>query len=59
MPDPPDHGYPASRRVRTRGGTKVAEDDDILSTIVGKPTGTKVVTVERGQLALFADAVKE
>ena len=34
-------------------------DDDILSTIIGKPTGTKVVTVERGQLALFADAVKE
>lgn len=37
----------------------MAEDDDILSTIIGKPTGTKVVTVERGQLALFADAVKE
>ena len=33
--------------------------DDILSTIIGKPTGTTVVTVERGQLALFADAVKE
>lgn len=31
--------------------------EDILSTIIGKPTGTKVVTVERGQLALFADAV--
>jgi N-terminal half of MaoC dehydratase len=34
-------------------------EDDILSTIIGKPTGTTVVTVERGQLALFADAVKE
>ncbi len=33
--------------------------DDILSTIIGKPTGTTVVTVERGQLALFADAVKD
>ena len=33
--------------------------NDILSTIIGKPTGTTVVTVERGQLALFADAVKE
>jgi acyl dehydratase len=32
--------------------------DDILSTIIGTPTGTTVVTVERGQLALFADAVK-
>jgi acyl dehydratase len=31
--------------------------EDILSAIIGKPTGTKVVTVERGQLALFADAV--
>ena len=31
--------------------------DDILSTIIGTPTGTTVVTVERGQLALFADAV--
>ena len=37
----------------------MAEDEDILSTIIGKPTGTTVVTVERGQLALFADAVKE
>jgi acyl dehydratase len=35
----------------------VAEDN--LSTIIGKPTGKTVVTVERGQLALFADAVKE
>ncbi len=33
--------------------------DDILSTIIGTPTGTTVVTVERGQLALFADAVKD
>ncbi|HEY4946735.1 MAG TPA: MaoC family dehydratase N-terminal domain-containing protein [Acidimicrobiales bacterium] len=33
--------------------------DDILSTIIGKPTGTTVVTVERGQLALFASAVKD
>ncbi len=33
--------------------------DDILSTIIGKPTGTTVVTVERGQLALFAAAVKD
>ena len=32
--------------------------DDILSTIIGKPTGTTVVTVERGQLAGFASAVK-
>ncbi len=33
--------------------------DDILSTIIGKSTGTTVITVERGQLALFADAVKD
>ena len=33
--------------------------DDILNTIIGKSTGTTVVTVERGQLALFADAVKD
>lgn len=33
--------------------------DDILDTIIGTPTGTTVVTVERGQLALFADAVKD
>ncbi len=33
--------------------------DDILTAIIGKPTGTTVVTVERGQLALFADAVKD
>ena len=32
--------------------------DDILQSIIGKPTGTTVVTVERGQLALFATAVK-
>ena len=37
--------------------TQVA--DDILSEIIGKPTGTTVVTVERGQLALFAKAVKD
>ncbi len=33
--------------------------EDVLNEIIGKPTGTTVVTVERGQLALFADAVKE
>jgi len=33
--------------------------DDILSDIIGRPTGTTVVTVERGHLALFADAVKD
>ena len=33
--------------------------DDSLSGIIGKPTGTMVVTVERGQLALFASAVKD
>ena len=33
--------------------------DDDLSTIIGTPTATTVVTVERGQLALFADAVRE
>ena len=33
--------------------------DDILTTIIGTPTGTTVVTVERGQVALFADAVKD
>ena len=34
-------------------------DQDVLSKIIGKPTGTTVVTVERGQLALFAHAVKD
>lgn len=34
-------------------------DEDVLSKIIGKPTGTTVVTVERGQLALFAHAVKD
>ena len=33
--------------------------DDVLSSIIGKPTGTTVVTVERGQLAEFASAVKD
>jgi acyl dehydratase len=33
--------------------------DDSLSTIIGTPTGTTVVTVERGQLAEFATAVKD
>ncbi|MGH9080835.1 MAG: FAS1-like dehydratase domain-containing protein [Acidimicrobiales bacterium] len=34
-------------------------DDDVLKKIIGKPTGTTVVTVERGQLGLFAEAVKD
>jgi acyl dehydratase len=34
-------------------------DDDVLKKIIGKPTGTTVVTVERGQLSLFADAVRD
>ncbi len=33
--------------------------DDDLSTIIGTPTGTTVVTVERGHLAEFASAVKD
>jgi hypothetical protein len=33
--------------------------DDSLSSIIGEPTGTTVVTVERGQLALFASAVTD
>ena len=33
--------------------------DDSLSAIIGTPTGTTVVTVERGQLAEFASAVKD
>jgi acyl dehydratase len=33
--------------------------DDVLKKIIGKSTGTTVVTVERGQVALFADAVKD
>ena len=33
--------------------------DDILSTIIGTSTGTTVVTVERGQVAQFATAVKD
>jgi acyl dehydratase len=34
-------------------------EDDVLKKIIGKPTGTTVVTVERGQLGLFAQAVKD
>lgn len=33
--------------------------DDVLEEIIGRPTGTTVVTVERGQLAVFADAVRD
>jgi acyl dehydratase len=33
--------------------------EDVLDGIIGKPGRTTVVTVERGQLQLFADAVKE
>jgi acyl dehydratase len=33
--------------------------NDALGKIIGKPTGTTVVTVERGQLGLFAQAVKD
>jgi hypothetical protein len=33
--------------------------EDVLKEIIGKPTGRVVVTVERGHLAIFADAVKE
>jgi len=33
--------------------------DDVLEQIIGKPTGTTVVTVERGHLAVFADAVRD
>jgi acyl dehydratase len=33
--------------------------DDVLEKIIGKPTGTTVVTVERGHLAVFADAVRD
>lgn len=33
--------------------------DDNLSSIIGTPTGTTVVTVERGKLAEFASAVKD
>jgi hypothetical protein len=40
-----------------KGSPQVA--DDILNTIIGTPTGTTVVTVERGQRALFAGAVKD
>jgi acyl dehydratase len=34
-------------------------DDEVLKKIIGKPTGTTVVAVERGQLGLFAQAVKD
>jgi acyl dehydratase len=33
--------------------------DDTLDAIIGTPTGTTVVTVERGHVAAFADAVKD
>ncbi|MHB1712251.1 MAG: FAS1-like dehydratase domain-containing protein, partial [Acidimicrobiales bacterium] len=33
--------------------------NDLLSEIIGKPTGKAVVTVERGHVATFADAVKD
>jgi acyl dehydratase len=49
---------PADRTtIDDEGEPQVA--DDILSTIIGTPTGTTVVTVERGQVALFAGAVKD
>lgn len=33
--------------------------DDVLEQIIGRPTGTTVVTVERGHIAVFADAVRD
>jgi acyl dehydratase len=33
--------------------------DDVLDQIIGRPTGTTVVTVERGHLAVFADGVRD
>jgi acyl dehydratase len=33
--------------------------EDILSSIIGRPTEKSVVVVERGQLGLFADAVRD
>jgi acyl dehydratase len=45
--------------VSTTGEEPQVADEDVLSKIIGKPTGTTVVTVERGQLALFAHAVKD
>jgi len=33
--------------------------DDVLEKIIGKPTGTTVVTVERGHVAVFADSVRD
>ncbi|HEX4245515.1 MAG TPA: MaoC family dehydratase N-terminal domain-containing protein [Acidimicrobiales bacterium] len=33
--------------------------DDLLAELVGTPTGKAVVTVERGHVASFADAVKD
>jgi len=47
----------ARTTIDDKGDPQVA--DDILSTIIGTPTGTTVVTVERGQVALFASAVKD
>jgi hydroxyacyl-ACP dehydratase HTD2-like protein with hotdog domain len=34
-------------------------DEDVLKSIIGKPTGLSTVVVERGPLAFFADAVLE
>ncbi len=33
--------------------------DDVLDQIIGRSTGTTVVTVERGHLSIFADAVRD
>ena len=33
--------------------------DDVLEQIIGRSTGTTVVTVERGHLAVFADGVRD
>jgi acyl dehydratase len=60
--------YGAQRAIqpaahRAANGAEIGEEpgmaEDLLDGIVGKPAGTTVVTVERGQLQLFADAVKE
>jgi acyl dehydratase len=62
-------GHPRARPVAIATTTRSGElfdyreepqvADDVLDKIIGKPTGTTVVTVERGQLGLFAQAVKD
>jgi acyl dehydratase len=52
-------GGTVPRRTKVREWEETGVSDNVLDGIIGKAAGSTVVTVERGHLQLFADAVKE